>query len=129
MWSKQVLLTLQDYWLSLWYPLTVLKLRPHCNVALRNILQSKKQKMFFFRSEIMVLNHVVFSFVCVFCLFGWFFVFWFLFYFVIAYIFRSFVLSHQIEFAVVLNRSLVTFNTMHKLYAGFMSSGLYTDYK
>jgi hypothetical protein len=57
-----------------------------------------------FRFEIIVLHNVVFSFVCL------------LFIFAIAYIFRSFVLSHQVEFAVVLNRSLATFNTMHTLY-------------
>ena len=34
----------------------------------------------------------------------------------IAYISRSFVLSNQIEFAVLLNRSFVISNTTHKLY-------------
>ena len=66
-------------------------------------LTSKNQKMSF-RFEIIVLHNVVFSFVCL------------LFFFAIEYIFRSFVLSHQIEFAAVLNRSLATFNTMHTLY-------------
>ena len=51
----------------------------------------------------------------------------------IAYISRSFVLSNQIEFAVLWNTSLVTFNTAQHcmssdLCAGYMSSGLFTDY-
>jgi hypothetical protein len=49
-------------------------------------------------------------------LFVYFFVCLFFFFFAIAYISRSFVLSNQIEFAVLLNKSLVTFNTVYTLY-------------
>ena len=71
-----------------------------------------KTRRCLFRSDIMVLHHVVFSFVCL-------FVCWFcfsLFIFGIANIFRSFVVSLQTEFAVFFNKSLATFNTTHKLY-------------
>ena len=66
----------------------------------------------------MVLNHVVFSFVC------------FLFLFCVC-IFQSFLVSHQIEFVVLLNKSFITLRTncmSSDLCAGYMSSSLYKDY-
>ena len=103
MWSKQELLTLPDFWLPLWYTLTVLKLRHHCNIALRNSCQAKARRCL----SVLKSSYYTMLFLVLLAYY---------FCFAIAYIFRSFVLSHQIEFAVVLNISLAIFNTMHTLY-------------
>ena len=75
-------------------------------IALRNSFQIKTRRCFSVRRSWYYTMLFVALFVCL-CLFIC---------VAIAYISRSFVLSNQIEFAVLWNTSLVTFNTAHTLY-------------